>query len=49
MEAALFTMAKGKGPLPWPSIASGLLIPLSIMADDLPAHSHHSQIKTVLQ
>lgn len=49
MEAALFTMAKGKDPLPWPPIALGLLIPVSIMADDLPVHSHHSQTKMVLQ
>lgn len=49
MEAALFTMAKGRAPLPWPTIALGLLIPVSIMADDLPVHSHHSQIKMVQQ
>lgn len=41
-------MAKGKAPLPWIPNALGLLNPASIMADDLPVHSHHSQIKMVL-
>lgn len=35
MEAVLFTTDKGEGPLLCPCIASGLLIPVSTMADDL--------------
>lgn len=41
MEGLLFTMDNGKGPLLWLRIASVLLIPVTIMADDLPVQSHH--------
>lgn len=45
MEGSLFTMDNEKGPLPWLPIALGLLIPVTIMADDSPVHSHRCQIK----
>lgn len=48
MEAGLFTMDKGEGPLLCPCIASGLLIPVSTMADDLPFTPQLDQDGTAL-